>query len=347
MTKFTVSSTEQLTSDQAGGEPPMKKQKVEGGAAVATASANITASSTEDLLAKTSGRSRKRKRSKSKNKFQNPCHEMPQFKCGDFQGLLWMYYNKKDAEKKPCPAFKTINDPELKLPGVTSFVTTCKVDGLIVKGRGNTKKKSKQLSCLAIIQKLGLVPSEKLVDTMALNIKAPASAHKKKSIKPAKPIIEYSSYLQGNFKGTLEAYLRKNDPQNRIILKSEEFPNAKETVFVTRCSTVGGDLIGTGRDKIKKKSIQLACLDYMLNMKLLTKKQHFKKHPAAVETDKTVKENQDASKSSKPQEAPAVNEDVAAEKQEVGEPEKGKPEADRKEEVAMVNQNAGDPPKMM
>jgi len=322
----------------------MKKQKVEGGAAVATASANITASSTENLLAKTSGRSRKRKRSKSKNKFQNPCHEMPQFKSGNFQGLLWMYFNKKDGAEKPFPVFKTFNDPELKLPGVTSFVTTCKVDGLIAKGRGNTKKKSQQLSCLAIIQKLGLVPSEKSVNTMAFNITAPAAAHKKKSIKPAKPIIEYKSYLQGNFKGTLEAHLRKNDPQNRIIVKSEESP--KETVFVTRCSTVRGNLVGTGRDKIKKKSIQLACLDYMLNVKLLTTKQHFEKHPAVAATDKIVKENQDASKSSKPQEA-AAEEDLVVEKQEVGEPEKGKPEADRKEEVAMVKQNAGDPPKML
>jgi len=344
MTKCTVPPTEQLTSEPAAaGEPPMKKQKVEGGAAVVTASANITESSTENLVAKTSGRSRKRKRSKRKIKFQNPCHEMPQFKNGDFHNLLWMYFDEKDAGKNQYPDYNTINDPELKLPGVTSFLTTCKLAGLIGKGRGKTKKKSKQQSCLAIIQKLGLVPMEKFVDTLAFTIKKSGNAQTK-SKKPAKLIIEYASYLQGNFKGTLEAYLRKNNPENRIILKFELVKNDKEPGvldFITSCSTVKGDHIGIGCHKIKKKSIQLACLECMLKMKLLTKEEHLQKHPAEIPIDKVVKENQEAGESSKLQKTPNVKEDVTVEKQDVGESAKMKPEADSMEKVTVVKQDGG------
>jgi len=342
MTKCTVPPTEQLTSEPAVGEPPMKKQKVEGGAAVVTASANITESNTENLVAKTSGRPRKRKRSKSKTKFQNPCHEMPQFKYGDFQCLLWMYFKEKDAEKNQWPIYKTISDPELKLPGVTSFLTTCKFAGLIGKGRGQSKKKSKQQSCLAIIQKLGLVPNEKFVDTLAFTIKKTGRAQTK-SKKQAKPIIEYGSYLQGNFKGTLEAYLKKNNPANRIILESKRVPNDKDPKwdFVTSCSTVEGGHVGSGRAKIKKKSIQLACLECMLKMKLLTKEEHFQKHPAEIPIDKVANENQEAGESSKLQKTPNVKEDVTVEKQDVGESAKMKPEAGSMEKVTVIKQDGG------
>jgi len=378
MTKCTGPSTEQVTSEPAaGGEPPMKKQKVEGGAAIVTASANITESSTEKVVAKTSGKSRKRKRSKrSKNKFQNPCHEMAQYKCGDFLSILWMYCNMKKCVKKEYPVCKTINDPELKLPGVTSFFTTCKVVGIIGKGRANTKRKSKQLACLSVIQRLGLVPKEIWVDTLAFSVKKSVAVKSQK--KPIKPVIEYSSYLQGNFKGTLEVYLRQFNPPNRIILKSDPLPpnDNNEIIFVTSCCTVKGDHIGTARHKIKKKSVQLACLQCMLSMKLITKEEHLQKHPAPIATDVVAQEDKEAGESSKlektpnvkedvvvekpdetpnvkedvvvekPEETPNVKEDIIVEKPDGGESAKVKAETDNNDKGAEVKQDTDDSSKM-
>jgi len=268
-----VTSTKQPTSEQCE-EPPMKKQKVEGGGAVATASTDYTELTTEDVK-KTAGRPKKRKGTRSK---KTPYHDMPQFKDQDYQSILRTFLQRKGVVN-PTPVYKTKVDKALDIPGCVFYVTTCNVDGLIGKGRGKTVKMSKKMACLHIIQEQGLVPKEKCVDTMALTL---LLTQPKKAEKPTKPIIEYKSYLQGDFKGALERYLKKNDPGNKVVLKFEIVNPGKEQEFVTTCTAVKGSQKGCGSHKAKKKSIQLAYLNCILDMKLISKEQHLEKHPSAV-----------------------------------------------------------------
>lgn len=269
----------------------MKKQKVEGGAAVPTAIADKTELTPVDGK-KTPGRPKKRKRSRSKNKFKNPCHEMPQFIGGDFQCVLNMYINKKNGVGNTKLVFKTTQDIEIKLPGYPYYVSTCNAGGLTGKGRSRTKKQSRQRACLKILQTQGLVPKKSLVDTMAVTL---PKAQPKKAKKPVKPIITYKMYLEGNFKGALEKYLKINEPTTKIIVKSETvFTRNVLGEFATTCETVmvSKKFHGLGQHTVKRKSIQLSYLDCMLNMELLTQEEHLEKHPPVAEKEEVV-EKQD------------------------------------------------------
>jgi len=181
-------------------EPPMKKQKGEGGGAVATACSGNDELSTENVK-KTVGRPKKRQRSsRSKNKLEVHCHKMPLFIAQEYMTILKKYLQLKKGMKKPFLIFETAEDPAHKTPGCTFFVSTCKIDGLIGKGRGRTKKKAQQKACLHIIQQEGLVPKKAMVDTMDDTL---PPAPKKEGGKPPKPVTQYKDYLQGNYKGAL------------------------------------------------------------------------------------------------------------------------------------------------
>jgi len=317
-------STEEPTREPCM-EPPMKKQKVVGGGAVATAtSANDELSS--EYVQKTVGRPGKRKRSRSKNKFRAPCNEMPLFKAQEYMTILKIYLQKIKGMKNPFLIFETAEDPALKIPGCTFFVSTCKIGGLIGKGRGRTKKKAKQKACLHIIQKEGLVPKKAMVDTMDVTLPPP---EKKGAGKPPTPIIEYKSYLQGNFKGALDRYLKKNDLGNSVILESDIVRNGNEQEFVTTCATVKGIHKGCGNHKVKKKSIQLAYLSCMLDMKLISKEEHLEKLPQALMKEKVAAKSQGSSEKEEDGEQSNAlidkameTEDFVSEKQKVDEPSK-------------------------
>jgi len=127
---------------------------------------------------------------------------MKQFIAKDYTSLLCNYIQKVKGVANPKLVFKTVQDTAIKLPQCKYFVSTVSVDGLIGKGRAKTKKRSRQRACLYIIQGQNLVPRETFVDTMAVTLPAPPP----KVEKPIKPIIEYNSYLEGNFKGAVEEY---------------------------------------------------------------------------------------------------------------------------------------------
>jgi len=308
-----VASTEQPTLEQSD-EPPMKKQKVEGGAAVATASADNTESFTEDVK-KTAGRPKKRKRSRSKKKkLKIPCHEMPQFKDQDYQCILYMFLREKKGVKNPNLVYKTEEDIAIKIPCYKFYVSTCNMDGIIGKGRGYTKRKSRQKACLHLLQKQDLVPKKHWVDTMAVTLPSPRA----KKVEKPKPIIEYSSYLLGNFRGALEAYLRKNDPGNKIVLKFEIVNPGNEQEWASTCTAVKGSHKGYASHKFKKKSIQLAYLSCMLDMELLSKEEHLEKHPPAVLKEEVEEKSQDSSESSKIQPSSAAIEELGEKNKALG-----------------------------
>merc|ERR1719193_146136 len=102
----------------------------------------------------------------------------------------------------------------------------CKAGGETGKGRAVSKKKSKSLACLDIIQKLGLVPEECVVDTMAL----PTPQNPKR----VKPLLENGNSLCGNFRDFLREYLRRSDHCDDLIIESSE------QVIVTTCRTRKG-----------------------------------------------------------------------------------------------------------
>jgi len=257
-------------------EPPMKKQKLDGGIAVATASADSTDLSTEDVKI-TKGRPKKRKRSKSKKtEFKIPCNEMPQFIAKHYSCILWNYMYKIKGIANPKLVFKTTEDTAIKLPGYKWFVSTCTVNGLSGKGRANTARRSKQKACLSIIQKEGLVPVKMKVDTMEVTLPSPPS---KKKEKPIIPITEYKSYLSGNFKGALQQYLRKNALGYKVVESHEQVRISKhEDEHRTTCTAVEGNHKAIGKHTFKKKSIKLAYLNFILNMKLISEEQHLEKY---------------------------------------------------------------------
>jgi len=221
---------------------------------------NIEHSIEEDQRKEKITSSKKRKRSK----LQVPCHEMVQFKQKDFKGILQMYIEDRTNVSNETIVFKTREDDRAKFDGNHMFITVCEAGELSGEGCGISKQKSKSMACLDIIQKLGLVPVELHVDTMARVLP--------KNPKRVKPLLENGNYLQGNFKGLLQEYLAMNDPEDELIFKTSS------QVYVTTCRTKNGKYQGRGEAPAKKKSVHLACLDAMINMGLLTKEQHLGKH---------------------------------------------------------------------
>jgi len=296
---MTVATATENSTYEPCEEPPIKKQKVEGGAALTTASAGITDLSTEDVKV-TKGRSKKRKRSKSKKtEFKTPCNEMPQFINKDYVGVLWNYMHKIKGIASPKLVFKTTEDLQYKLPHCRFYVSTCKVESdkgsLSGRGRASTKKKSKQMACLQIIQKQSLVPEKMKVDTMSVTLPQPP----KKKAKPIKPIIEYNSYLRGNFKGALEQYLTRNALGFKVTQRCEWIRTENGMEHLTTCTGSKGKHKGRGSHKLKKKSVQLAWMHFILDMKLISKEQHQEKHPPAPMKEKEEEKIKDAGKPSK------------------------------------------------
>jgi len=163
------------------------------------------------------------------------------------------------------------------------------------------------------------VPKETFVDTMALDL----PTLKPKRIRPIQPIIEYTSYLRGNYKGALDEYARKHFRPRKLIFKFDHFREGDEEVYVATCSTIKGKYVGRGRSNLKKKSAQLACLDYMFKSGLLTKEQHLEKHPNATGTEKMDCERHDDDEPSKLGKKTAVvhiEENLTAGKHADGEP---------------------------
>jgi len=350
---MTVATATENSTYEPCEEPPIKKQKVEGGAALTTASAGITDLSTEDVKV-TKGRSKKRKRSKSKKtEFKTPCNEMPQFINKDYVGVLWNYMHKIKGIASPKLVFKTTEDLQYKLPHCRFYVSTCKVESdkgsLSGRGRASTKKKLKQMACLQIIQKQSLVPEKMKVDTMSVTLPQPP----KKKAKPIKPIIEYNSYLRGNFKGALEQYLRRNAVGFKVSQESLcRRRNKMEYEFLTTCTGSNGKYKSTGLHQYKKKSVQLAWLNLILVMKLITKEQHLEKHPPAAIEEKEEEKIEDADKSSKSLLSNGVKEQLLGKNEALSDPSGEHTAPIVKQDVAMseestVDQNVDEPSKKL
>jgi len=341
MTKCTSPLADQEISDQYQcKEPPTKKRKVEVGAVVAKASAASAELNAEQELAtkKTAGKPMNRKRPRTWRKFQIPCHEMPIFKYWrNFRLVLFRYLHWKNSGEDPKIVLDSIVDPEIKHPWIKVYLGTCEAGGKVGKARAKSRKEAIRLACLDIIQQFDLVPKETFVDTMALDLPTP----KQKKIRP---IIEYTSYLRGNYKGALDEYARKHFRPRKLIFKFDHFCEGDEKVYVASCTTIKGKYVGRGRSNHKKRSAHLACLDYMLKSELLTKEQHLEKHPNAAATEKMACERHDDDEPSKlgmKTAAVHTQENVTAEKQDQGEPlvatgeaEVGQPTEGAKEDVA-------------
>jgi len=207
---------------------------------------------------------------RKRSKLEVPCHEMIQFQHKDFQGILKMYIEHRENVSNAEILFQTTEDDGRKIDGSNLFLTVCEVSGESGKGLGVSKKKSKAMACLDVIQKLGLVPEEYTVNTLAV----PAPRNPKR----VKPVVEMGNYLHGDFKSALLQHLKKKDPEDELLIQTSD------QIFVTTCKTTKGGYQGRGEALTKKKSVHLACLDLMLNMGLVTKEQ-IEKHPCAKVTE--------------------------------------------------------------
>jgi len=260
----------------------MKKRRLEGGSSeLARVETLVEEEEDESLKEKVSSiqkngaDTKKRKRSK----LEIPCHEMVQFERKDFQGILKMYLETRANLPNPEIVFETTLDDGTKVDGTGVYITMCKAGGETGRGLGISKKKSRSLACLDIIQELGLVPEEFVVDTLAV----PISPNPKR----VKPLWETGNYLSGNFRDALREHLQRSDPDDDLILESSD------QVIVTTCRTKKGKYQGRGEAQTRKKSVHLACLDVMLNMGLLTKEQHQEKHPDTITVEHYASKSED------------------------------------------------------
>jgi len=252
-------------------EPPTKKKKLEDGAAVATARAKKTGPSVR----------------KTKRRFSDiPIHETNAFTNGRFRFLLNAYLQGRDG-KQPKPVFKfskreeVVNDTKCEL-----YVATCEVGKEIGRGLAANKKKSMGMACLDILQKFGLIPKEKITDVMAVPKTLPSPKKQKpKKPKPVIPMLERKVYLEGQFQCALYQYLQKSNPDVKLIFDHKLVRCETRTLHITTCKTERLGFEGCARSTNKKRSLLLACVDYMLKMGILTKEQHFKKHPGLAKED--------------------------------------------------------------
>jgi len=172
--------------------------------------------------------------------------------------------------------FQSVRDNENMFRNNSLFITTVEACKLTGRGRGPTKKKSIHMACLDILQKLGVVPEKTMRDTMAIPSKG------FEPVLPVKSIVENPNYLKGNFRGALNDYLLKQQPDVNLLFESKVVLVEKQPVYVTTCRAHRGEFTGCGHAAKKKRSTQLACLDFMLNIGLLTREQHLEKHPSGT-----------------------------------------------------------------
>jgi len=261
VTKARSEKTSVHTSSE---ERPTKKQKLESGAAVTTASGKKTGPSVR----------------KTKRRFLDiPIHEMNAFRNRRFRVLLNAYLRGRDGEQ-PKLVFKSSRRED------QLWVTTCETGKETGRGLGATKKRSMGMACLDILQKLGLIPKEKITDVMSVPKTLPSPKKKKpKKSKPVIPLVERKVYLEGNFRCALHQYLQRSNFDVKLIFEHKLVRCETRTLHITTCKTEGLEYEGCARSMNKKRSMHLACVDYMLKMGILTKEQHFKMHPALAKED--------------------------------------------------------------
>jgi len=241
------------------GYPPLKRQKLDDGTVFKAVAAE-----------KVPFYMRNRKRILPKR----PLCESISFKEENYRGVLLTYMKRIGKVEKLT--FQSVRDTENKIRNNSLFICTVEACKFTGKGRGPTKKKSIQMACLDILQKLGVVPEEIKRDTMGI-----PSKHFE-PVLPVKSIVENTNYLKGNFRGALNEYLIKHHPHVNLLFESDIVLVEKQSVFVTTCTADRGEFKGCGHATKKKRSTHLACLDFMLNIGLLTKEQHLEKYPSAT-----------------------------------------------------------------
>jgi len=239
--------------------PSMKRQKLDDGTVFTTVTAEKKV--------------RFNRWNRKTNLPKRPLFDSVSFKEENYRGVLLTYMLR--IGKVEELTFQFVRDKENKIRNNSLYISTVEACNLIGRGRGPTKKKSKHMACLDILQKLGVVPEEIMRDTMAIQGLEPV-------LLPVKSIVENPHYLKGNFRGALNDYLLKHLPDVNLLFDSKVVLVEKQPVYVTTCRADRGEFKGCGHATKKKKSIHLACLDFMLNMELLTKEQHLEKHPSAT-----------------------------------------------------------------
>jgi len=195
----------------------------------------------------------------------DPIYENEQYNRENFRGALQEWFQK--IGKEVTLHFET--NP--KLP--KSFISTCSVDGTVGTGEAGSKKKAIQLAAFDLICKLGLLPKEEIerqrerqkkpkeIRSFATQLSPNVMAWK---VIP--PIMESEQYRKNNFRGVLQEYCQKIGGADALLNFDTIAKSHK--LFVSTCIINGVE--GVGEASNKKEAIQLAALDLIVKLGLLS-----------------------------------------------------------------------------
>jgi len=193
-----------------------------------------------------------------------PIFDNDQYKRDNFRGALLEYLQKQG--NVVTPVFEMTSPPPRR------FVSTCTFDGTIGIGEAGSKKKAIQLAAFDLICNLGLLPNEEIErqrerQKIQTEVRVFGSQLSQKALTPrvAPPIVMNEQYHKNNFRGVLQEYFQKLGVEDEFtfhtIVKSHKW-------FISTCAFHG--IEGTGEANCKEDAIQLAALDLIVKLGLLS-----------------------------------------------------------------------------
>jgi len=194
-----------------------------------------------------------------------PIYENEQYNRENYRGALQEWFQKIGKE------VTLIFDTNPQLP--KSFVSTCCVGGTVGTGEAGSKKKAIQLAAFDLICKLGLLPKEE-IERQRERQKKPKEIRSFATqlspnilaTKEIPPIMESEQYRKNNFRGVLQEYCQKVGGAD-ALLNFDTFAKSQK-FFVSTCVINGVE--GVGEASNKKVAIQLAALDLIVKLGLLS-----------------------------------------------------------------------------
>jgi dsRNA-specific ribonuclease len=194
-----------------------------------------------------------------------PIFENEQYKRDNFRGALQEYIQKLGREVNIL--FETTQ------PLPKKFVSKCSFSGILGSGEAGNKKKAIQLAAFDLICKLGLLSEEEIErqsermkkpkEIRSFSIEIPMNIIASKAIPP---IIQSEQYRKNNFRGVLQEYCQKLGGAD-VILNFATISKTQKS-FTSMCVING--IKGVGKASNKKDAIQLAALDLIVKLGLLS-----------------------------------------------------------------------------
>lgn len=194
-----------------------------------------------------------------------PITDNEQYNRDNFRGALQEWFQKLGQE------VTLLFETNPRLP--KSFVSTCSVDGIVGTGEAGSKKKAIQLAAFDLICKLGLLTKEEIERQRERQKKPKEIRSFATQLSPnilatkvIPPIVKSEQYRKNNFRGVLQEYCQKVGGADALL--NFDTIAKSQKLFVSTCVINGVE--GVGEASNKKEAIQLAALDLIVKLGLLS-----------------------------------------------------------------------------